>query len=315
MNFAGNIFRLFGKEDYNLRGGRKVKVGLMNLREKLVAKKFIVTVELDPPKTLSLDKILIEINSINFRKIVDAVNVTDCPLAKLRMSPIALSHIIQEEIGLEAIFHITCRDRNLLGLQAELLGAFALGVKNILALTGDPPEMGDYTMATGVYDIDSIGLVKMVNKLNNGYEYKGEKLKDKTDFLVGIAVNPTASDLKKEIARFEEKVSAGANFVQTQPIYDIGLLERFLKLTAHINIPKIIGIMPLKSYKMVEYLNNNLPGIFVPPRVRKRMRGKDVEEGIKISRELIDKINKYKEVAGIHIFPLRDMDLVCRLLN
>lgn len=287
----------------------------MNLREKLAVKKFIVTVELDPPKTLSLDKILIEINSINFRKIVDAVNVTDCPLAKLRMSPIALSHIIQEEIGLEAIFHITCRDRNLLGLQAELLGAFALGVKNILALTGDPPEMGDYTMATGVYDIDSIGLVKMVNKLNNGYEYKGEKLKDKTDFLVGIAVNPTAQDLKKEIARFEEKVLAGANFVQTQPIYDIGLLERFLKLTAHINIPKIIGIMPLKSYKMVEYLNNNLPGIFVPPRVRKRMRGKDVEEGIKISRELIDKIRKFKEVAGIHIFPLRDMDLVCRLLN
>jgi len=287
----------------------------MNLREKLVANKFVVTVELDPPKTLNIDKILTEVNNANFRKVVDAVNVTDCPLAKLRMSPIALSHIIQEKINLEAIFHITCRDRNLLGLQAELLGASALGVRNILALTGDPPEMGDYAMATGVFDVDSIGLVRMVNKLNNGYEYGGNELKDKTDFFIGIAVNPTAQDLIKEIKRFEEKVSAGANFIQTQPIYDIGLLERFLKLSAHINIPKIIGIMPLKSYKMVEYLNNNLPGIFIPPEVKERMKEKDVEEGVKISREFISKIGKFKEVAGIHIFPLRDMDLVCRLLN
>ena len=287
----------------------------MNLREKLAANKFVVTVELDPPKTLNLDKILREVNSANFKKLVDAVNVTDCPLAKLRMSPIALSHIIQEKVGLEAVFHITCRDRNLLGLQAELLGASALGVKNILALTGDPPEMGDYVRATGVYDVDSIGLTKMINGLNNGYKYEDGELMDRTDFFIGAAVNPTASDLKKEVERFEEKVSAGTRFVQTQPIYDVGLLEKFLKLTAHINIPKIIGIMPLKSYKMVEYLNNNLPGILIPPEIKDRMRGKDIEEGIKISRELIDKINKYKEVAGIHIFPLRDMNLVCRLLN
>jgi len=287
----------------------------MNLKEKLAANKFVVTVELDPPKTLNLDKILAEVNSANFRKVVDAVNVTDCPLAKLRMSPIALSHIIQEKINLEAIFHITCRDRNLLGLQAELLGASALGVKNILALTGDPPEVGDYVMATGVYDVDSIGLVRMVNKLNNGYEYGGNELKDKTDFFIGIAVNPTAQDLTKEIKRFEEKALAGANFIQTQPIYDIGLLERFLKLTAHINIPKIIGIMPLKSFKMVEYLNKNLPGIFVPSEVKERMRGKDAEEGIKIAQEIIDETRKFKEVAGIHIFPLRDMELTCRLLS
>jgi len=292
-----------------------VDMKLMNLREKLAANKFVVTVELDPPKTLNIDKILKEVDCDNFRKVVDAVNVTDCPLAKLRMSPIALSHIIQERIGLEAIFHITCRDRNLLGLQAELLGASALGVRNILALTGDPPEVGDYIMATGVYDVDSIGLVKMVNKLNNGYEYGENELKDKTDFYIGIAVNPTAQDLTKEIKRFEEKVSAGANFIQTQPIYDIGLLERFLKLTAHINIPKIIGIMPLKSYKMVEYLNNNLPEIFVPPEVKERMRGKGVEEGVKISRELISKMGKFKEVTGIHIFPLRDMNLVSRLFD
>jgi len=287
----------------------------MNLREKLAANKFVVTVELDPPKTLNLDKILTEVNSANFRKLVDAVNVTDCPLAKLRMSPIALSHIIQEKISLEAIFHITCRDRNLLGLQAELLGASVLGVKNILALTGDPPEMGDYVRATGVYDVDSTGLIKIINSLNNGYKYEGGELKDKTDFFVGAAVNPTASDLEKEIERFEEKVSAGANFVQTQPIYDVELLEKFLKMTDHINIPKIIGIMPLKSHKMVEYLNNNLPGIFIPYKLKERMKGNDVEEGIKIAQEIINEIRKFKEVAGIHIFPLRDINLVCRLLN
>jgi len=155
----------------------------------------------------------------------------------------------------------------------------------------------------------------MITGLNNGYKYEDGELMDRTDFFIGTAVNPTASDLKKEIERFEEKVSAGANFVQTQPIYDVELLEKFLKLTAHINIPKIIGIMPLKSYKMVEYLNNNLPGIFVPPRIKERMKGKDVEEGIKIAQEIIDKIRKLKGVAGIHIFPLRYMDLVCRLLR
>lgn len=146
---------------------RKVYIKKMNLREKLAANKFVVTVELDPPRTLNIDKILREVDGTDFRKIVDAVNVTDCPLAKLRMSPIALSHIIQEKIGLETVFHITCRDRNLLGLQAELLGAAALGVRNILALTGDPPNMGDYVKATGVYDVDSIGLIKMINSLNN----------------------------------------------------------------------------------------------------------------------------------------------------
>jgi len=138
---------------------------------------------------------------------------------------------------------------------------------------------------------------------------------DKTDFFVGAAVNPTALDLKKEIERFEEKVSAGINFVQTQPIYDLGLLEKFLKITSHIKIPKIIGIMPLKSYKMVDYINKNLPGVLIPSRVKERMKGKDAEEGIKIAQEIIEEIRKFKEVAGIHIFPLRDMDLVCRLLN
>ncbi|GAB4113254.1 MAG: hypothetical protein Kow00103_04940 [Candidatus Caldatribacteriota bacterium] len=288
----------------------------MNLREKLAAKKFVVTVELDPPRTLNIDKILCEVNTYHFRKIVDAVNITDCPLARLRMSPIALSHIIKERINLEPIFHITCRDRNLIGLQAELLGAAALGVENILALTGDPPEVGDYAKATGVYDVDSIGLIKMIKSLNNGNKYLSEELTDRTNFFVGAAVNPSAVDLKKEIERFEEKVSAGIDFVQTQPVYDVELLKEFLKLVSHIKIPKIVGIMPLKSYKMVEYIKNNLPGIYIPEKIQKRMKEKDIKEGIKISQEIIGEIKKLKdEIAGIHIFPLRDMELVCHLLN
>jgi len=231
------------------------------------------------------------------------------------MSPIALSHIIQEKIAMETIFHITCRDRNLIGLQAELLGACMLGVENILTLTGDPPEMGYHKMATGVYDVDSTGLVKMINNLNNGFDYIGDKLQNHTNFFIGVAVNPTAEDLEKEIKKFKEKVVFGANFVQTQPIFDIERLNDFLKLSADIKIPKLIGIMPLKSYKMVQYLNNNLPGIVVPPHIKERMRGKTADEGIKIARELIAEIKKIKEVSGIHIFPLRDMNVVSRLLE
>ena len=142
----------------------------MSLREKLELKKFVITVELDPPKNINSDEILKDINNHQFKKVVDAVNVTDCPMARLRTSPIALSHIIQEKTTMETIFHITCRDRNLIGLQAELLGACMLGVENILTLTGDPPEMGYHKMATGVYDVDSTGLVKMINNLNSGFD-------------------------------------------------------------------------------------------------------------------------------------------------
>jgi len=287
----------------------------MNFREKLSLKKFIITVELDPPKSIDSNKILKEVSGERFKKLVDAINVTDCPMARLRMSPIALSHIIQEKLSLETIFHITCRDRNLLGLQAELLGASMLGVENILALTGDPPDMGFHTMATGVYDVDSVGLVKMANNLNQGFDYTGDKLNDHTDFFIGAAVNPTAVDLNKEVNKIRKKVSFGAHFIQTQPIFDLEKLENFLHLTSDINIPKIIGIMPLKSFKMVQYLEKNLPGIFIPQDLKERMREKSVDEGVKIARELINGIRKFDGISGIHVFPLKNMDLVIRLFE
>ena len=287
----------------------------MNLREKLSLGKFVITVELDPPKSIDSNQILSEVRDKRFQNIVDAVNVTDCPMARLRTSPIALSHIIQEELSLETIFHITCRDRNLLGLQAELLGASMLGVENILALTGDPPDMGFHSMATGVYDLDSVGLVKMINGLNHGFDYTGEKLNDHTNFFIGAAVNPTAPDLKKEIKKIKEKIKCGAHFIQTQPIFDLEKLNSFLKITTDIHIPIIIGVMPLKSYKMVQYLENNLPDIFIPNHIKERMKGKTMEEGMKIARELIKGIKKLNEISGIHIFPLRNMNLVTRLFD
>ncbi len=287
----------------------------MNLREKLSLGKFVITVELDPPKSIDSNQILSEVSDKRFQNIVDAVNVTDCPMARLRTSPIALSHIIQEELSLETIFHITCRDRNLLGLQAELLGASMLGVENILALTGDPPDMGFHSMATGVYDLDSVGLVKMINGLNHGFDYTGEKLNNHTNFFIGAAVNPTASDLKKEIKKIKEKIEGGAHFIQTQPIFDLEKLGSFLKVTADIHIPIIIGVMPLKSYKMVQYLENNLPDIFIPNHIKERMKEKTLEEGIKIARELIEGIKKLNEISGIHIFPLRNMNIVTQLFD
>lgn len=287
----------------------------MNLREKLSLGKFVITVELDPPKSIDSNQILNEVSDKRFQNIVDAVNVTDCPMARLRTSPIALSHIIQEELSLETIFHITCRDRNLLGLQAELLGASMLGVENILALTGDPPDLGFHSMATGVYDLDSVGLVKMINGLNHGFDYTGDKLNNHTNFFIGAAVNPTASDLKKEIKKIKEKIEGGAHFIQTQPIFDLEKLGSFLKITTDIHIPIIIGVMPLKSYKMVQYLENNLPDIFIPNHIKERMKGKTLEEGIKIARELIEGIKKLNEISGIHIFPLRNMNMVTRLFD
>jgi len=200
----------------------------MKLKEKLEKKKFVYTLELDPPLNMDIDHLLENIKK--YLSHADAINITDCPLACLRMSPIALSHIIQQHLQLETIFHITCRDRNLLALKAELLGAYALGVKNILALTGDHPQMGDHTNASAVFDVDSTGLVKIIQELNEGNFSKNKTSDYKTDFSIGVAGNPGTKEIKKEISRLEEKAAAGANFIQTQPIFSIDILEKFLEI-------------------------------------------------------------------------------------
>lgn len=280
----------------------------MNLKEKLKNKKFVYTLELDPPLNMNIEKLLENIKQ--YLSKADAINITDCPLACLRMSPIALSHIIQEKLNLETIFHITCRDRNLLALKAELLGAHALGVKNILALTGDHPEMGDHKNASAVFDVGSTGLVKIIQELNEGNFLEKKKSDYKTDFSIGVAGNPGTENIEEEAARLEEKAEAGASFIQTQPIFNLDILEKFLDRTSHINIPKIIGIMPLRSKKMVDYIDKNLSHIFIPENVRNRMIDKDIEEGIRIAKELINEIVSLKEAAGIHIFPMNKLSII-----
>lgn len=273
---------------------------------------FAVTVEIDPPKGADARKTLEKVR--RFADRVDAVNVADCPMANVRMSPITLAHLLQRDGQVEAIFHLTCRDRNTIGLQAELLGAAGLGVRNILALRGDNPERGDHPNAKGVFECDAVGLIGVAKALNDGHTVAGTALDQPTDFAIGCAANPTATDLELEISRLEEKVAAGAHFAQTQPIYDPALLERWLaKIAGRVTIPILYGIMPLKNYEFALHLNRNVPGIVVPDWVVERMRTGEKHEGLRLTAELLRDITPM--IPGIHIFPMNSSDRVLGVLQ
>lgn len=285
-----------------------------SLCSKINRSEFIITAEISTPKGADIAKTIEEARKL--KGIADALNITDCPMANMRMSPIALAHLLQNHLNIETIFHLTCRDRNLIGLQSELLGAYALGVRNVLALTGDAPLYGDTPTATGVYDVDSIGLLKIVNSLNKGYDYSGNKLEDSTGFFIGTTANP--NDLSdKTIDKLKSKIDAGAAFVQTQPVYDEDVLFRFMKKIKGFNIPVLVGILPLKSYKMAVNLNEKVPGIDVPEHIIKRLKEKrkeeGKEEGINIAVEFIKNIKE--EVAGIHIMPLGKLDVIADIVG
>lgn len=281
------------------------------LREKLYRDEFVVTVEIDPPKGSSPWGVYERMRPL--AEIVDAVNIADSPMAKMRMSPIALAHLVQEELGLEAVFHLTCRDRNLIGLQSELLGAYALGVKNILTLTGDNPQAGDHPAAKGVFDVDSIGLARVASSLNKGYDMMNNALESRTDFFIGAVANPTAEDLGKELDKIYAKVDAGVMFFQTQPVFDLSQLERFAEAIAPCPVPIIYGLLPLKSAKLALYLNNNVPGIHVPERLIDKLQAKGRDAGIQIARELLNEMKPM--VPGIHIFPMGDIPMVEAILK
>lgn len=284
---------------------------IIRLREKLKNRQFVVTVEIDPPKGANPWGVYEKIRPL--ANLVDAVNIADSPMAKMRMSPIALAYLVQNELGLETIFHLTCRDRNILGLQSELLGAYALGVKNILTLTGDKPTRGDHPQATGVFDVDSIGLARLSGMLNRGQDFMGNKLDDITDFFIGAVANPTADDLDKELEKIQAKIEAGVGFFQTQPIFDIKQLERFLSKFPNPPVPFIYGIMPLKSVKLANYLNANVPGIHVPAKLIDRLRLKGRQGGLEIAKELLKEMRNI--VPGVHVFPMGDIALVEALLK
>jgi homocysteine S-methyltransferase len=266
------------------------------LAAKIAAGTFVTSVEIVPPRGVDASKMLADVAKLRDAG-VDAVNVPDGPRAQSRMGALLTSLLIEQRVGIETVTHYACRDRNLLGMLSDLLGASAVGLRNMLLITGDPPKMGPYPDATAVFDIDAIGLTNLVRNLNCGLDPGGNAIGQPTQFAIGVGVNPAAIDLAHEIRRFEWKVDAGAEFAVTQPVFDPDQLERFLARITHVRIPIVAGIWPLVSVRNAEFLANEVPGVAVPPAVIARMRAanersKDhaVAEGIAIAREMLDRV-------------------------
>jgi len=273
------------------------------LARKLANKEFVVSVEVDPPRGARPKKM---IEGAQFLKAsgVDVINVADSPMARVRMSSLALASMISQQVGVETILHFTCRDRNLMGIQSDLMGAHALGIRNILALTGDPPRAGDYPNMTAVFDVDSVGLIRVLKQLNAGTDLAGNSIGEPTRFLIGCAVNPASEDIKAELERFEKKIDAGAEFTMTQPLYELEPLLRFLEAVGKKRVPVLLGLLPLQSHRHAEFLHNEVPGINIPDHAREAMRAagdKGIEVGIEMCRALLLKAKDM--VEGAYLMP------------
>jgi len=260
---------------------------------KIAKGEMVTSVEIVPPRGVDASKMLSDVAALK-REGVDAVNVPDGPRAQSRMGAVMTSLLIEQQVGIETVTHYCCRDRNLLGMLSDLLGAAAMGLRNLLVITGDPPKMGPYPDATAVFDIDSIGLTNLVRNLNHGLDPGGNPIGAPTRYAIGVGVNPAAVDPALELKRFEFKVEAGAEYAITQPVFDVAQLERFLGQIDHVRIPIIAGIWPLVSVRNAEFLANEVPGVVVPNAVITRMRRANekskehaVAEGIAIAREML----------------------------
>src|ERR687883_604639 len=276
-----------------------------NWARKIARGEFVTTCEVLPPKGCDPEKTLDSIRLLKGAG-VDAVNIPDGPRAQTRMSAQATAVLVEKEIGLESVLHYCCRDRNLLGMMSDLLGAAALGLRNLLLITGDPPKMGPYPDATAVFDIDAIGLTNMVNKLNHGLDLGNNPIGQPTAFCIGVGCNPGAINLDEEIKRFEWKVEAGAQYAITQPVFDTDQLREFLKRIEHVRVPIVAGIWPLVSFRNAEFLHNEVPGVRVTPSIMERMRaasdkGKEFgrEEGLQIARELL--LDVRDSIQGVQV--------------
>lgn len=271
---------------------------------KKLGEKFVVCVEIDPPKGLNPEKAIAGAKMLKAAG-VDAINVADSPMARVRMSAMTLSHLIQAEAGVEAIVHFTTRDRSLMGLQSELLGAHALGVRNILALTGDPPSLGDYPDSSAVYDVDSIGLIRVLTRMNEGSDSAGASIGRFASFTIACAVDPTKGDLHQEARRLKEKIASGAHCVMTQPIFELDVWTKFLEIYAEpITVPVLVGILPLQSSRHAEFLHNEVPGITLTDAARERMRlagANGRAEGVAMARELLTSLRPHAQ--GVYIMP------------
>ncbi|HEU4440184.1 MAG TPA: bifunctional homocysteine S-methyltransferase/methylenetetrahydrofolate reductase [Methylomirabilota bacterium] len=272
------------------------------LQRKLAAGEFVVTVELDPPRGHNIEKLVQGAKLLKERG-VEIVDINDGSLGRVRMSVLPTAMLVHDATGLDINMHFTCRDRNLMGIQADLLGAHAVNIRNILAMTGDPPRAGDYVNATAVFDVDAIGLIRILDGMNRGLDATGASIGEPTSFCVGVALDPGAADPSREMERFLAKVEAGARWVQTQPLYDLEVLDRFFARTRS-PIPLLVGLMPLHSSRHAEFLHNEVPGITVPDAVRGRMREageRGLRVGIEMAQGLLHDVRARH--AGAYLMP------------
>jgi methionine synthase I (cobalamin-dependent)/5,10-methylenetetrahydrofolate reductase len=275
------------------------------LQRKLEAGEWVVSVELDPPKGTNMEAMLDVAGKLKDSGRVDATDINDNPMARARLSALMAAAAIESTVGLETIPHVTPRDASVMGLQSQLLGAHATGIRNVLAVTGDPPHVGDYPGSSGVYEVDAIGLTSMLWHLNRGEDFSGKAIDAPTSFYVGVAVNPSAEDLGTEIERFRRKVDAGARFAMTQALFDIAYLDRLHEsLGGESPIPILVGVWPLSSYQLAFRLHNEVPGITIPEGVQARLAdaGADAKAvGFGLARELVEAARE--RAAGIYVIP------------
>jgi methionine synthase / methylenetetrahydrofolate reductase(NADPH) len=291
-----------------------------NWGRKIANGEFVTTIEITPPKGPNPEAMIKSVQSIRAAG-VDAVNVPDGPRAQNRMGAIAVAVLLQQRVGIETVLHYCCRDRNLLGMHSDLLGCAALGLRNMLLITGDPPKMGPYPEATAVFDIDSIGLTNMVNLMNHGLDLGGNPFGEPTKFTIGVGVNPGHLDLDYELRRLDWKVKAGAEYAITQPVFDVDVLDHFLDRIEGMKLPIVAGIWPLLSYRNAQFMNNEVPGVSVSEEAMERMRiasekGKEfaLREGVTIARETLERVRG--RVAGVQVSaPLGRVDLALEVFE
>src|SRR5947209_8779783 len=286
------------------------------LQRRLDAGEFVVTVELDPPRGHTVDKLVQGAKLLKERG-VEIVDINDGSLGRVRMAVLPTALLVREATGLDINMHFTCRDRNLMGIQADLLGAHALDIRNILALKGDPPRAGDYVSTTAVFDVNATGLIEVLKRMNQGLDAAGNSIGLPTSFCVGAALNPGAENIKAEISRFHRKVHAGAQWLQTQPVYDLAELDRFLEQAGGPPVPVIVGVLPLHSYRHAEFLHNEVPGITVPEQIRARLRDAGdgaLRVGIEMAQRLVREIRS--RYAGVYLMPsLGRFEVVAEVLD
>jgi homocysteine S-methyltransferase len=273
------------------------------LARKIRAGEFVISVEVDPPRGFNPTKML-QGAALLKEAGADCVDIGDSPMARVRMSCIAFAALCEQQVGIETLIHFTTRDRNLMALQSELLGAYALGIRNVIALTGDPPQMGSYPSASGVWDVKSPGFIRIIKQLNQGVDWAGNSIGRPTNFLIACAVNPMADDLEYELDWYHQKVEAGADFAITQPLYNIEQLQRFFDRVPHPKIPTIVEIMPLQSYKHAEFCHNELAGVVIPAEHLATMKDageRGIEVGFQLAHQFL--LDVFDRVNGVLLVP------------